>query len=326
MNNATRNPIIALLAALALLLAGCTGPTTLESTTTSEAGSEETQASDPNSSTEPGTSEAPDPDVEYGEITGIVTDDSQLPVANASIVLDNDAQETVSNLDGTFALSYVDPGTHDLTVVKEGFTNQSLRINVEPGKTAQAAITLVAEATVSDYVETFVQTGFVLCGVAVRPPTLYNVGTSVCNPLGADKFKLNYKVPTWENVTGVWLETSWTSTQVFGNGLQANWWIMVPGGQLNGYLAIDNGTSPLTIPVPRQALEDFYVYVNQKGLDQCSGDVGCGLEGWHFAYSSALGSSSPADFAVLINQTYNEYVTIFHRVPFPETFTALPPP
>lgn len=319
-----RNPVMLFAASLTLVLAGCMGPSTLESTTTSDASSDQPQASDPILSTGPATSDAPDPEVEYGEINGIVTDDSQLPIAAASIVLDDDTQSTESNPDGTFALSYVDAGTHDLTIKKDGFTDQTLRVTVEPGVTADLKITMVAVASAAEYVETIVKTGFVLCGVAVRPPTLGNTGASVCNPLGADQFSLNYQVPTWENVTGVYLETTWTSSQVLGNGLQANWWIMVPGGQLNGYLAIDNGTSPLTIAVPRQALEDFYVYVNEQGLDQCSGDVGCGLEGWHFAYSSMLGASAPADFAVLVNQSYDEYVTIFHRVPFPETFTALP--
>lgn len=323
MHNAT-NPTIVFLAALALLLAGCTNPSTLESTTTSEPTSDEPATTDPGSSTEPGNTFAPDAEVEYGDITGIVTDDSQLPLGNASIVLDNGVQETESNVDGTFALSYVDAGTHDLAIIKEGYTDQSLRVNVPPGETTRVTITMVAVASVSEYAETFVQTGFVLCGFSVRPPTMGSVGLSLCNPLGVDTYRQNYQVPTWENVTGLWLETSWSSTQVAGNGLQANWWIMVPGGQLNGYLAIDNGTSPLSIPVPRQALEDFYVYVNQKGLDQCSGDVGCGLESWHFSYASALGPSAPVDFSVLVNQAYDEYVTIFHRVPFPETFTAMP--
>ena len=315
-----RTPTLAALLILVAAVAGCVGDDAVSGRPVGVS-KQNDATGQAESSAVPESADAP-----VGEIGGTVVDDSMIPIANATVDLDGETYVTITKEDGTFALTYVPTGTHELRVRKDGHLDHTSRVVVVEAERIEVKVTLVQTASAEEFVETKTQSGMVVCGASLRNPVTPITNTIlICNGLGVDKMKILWTVPTYENITGLWIETTWKSTQALGDQLVVTWRGVMPGGDVRGgtYLGVFSGKNPLSNGMSRQHLEDYYVDANKKDLSQCSGKK-CGMEGWHAAHASTLGSSSPVDFSIMINQAFDVYVTYFHRVPFPTTFTALP--
>jgi len=74
-----------------------------------------------------------------GTLTGRVIDESSLPLAGATLLLNAEAI-TVSDADGFFDLRDLPAGQHDLTVTYIGFTDFAEAVRIEAGKTTEVDV------------------------------------------------------------------------------------------------------------------------------------------------------------------------------------------
>ena len=89
-------------------------------------------------------------------ITGIVTDQQQTVIANATVTVVNLQtglkREVRSGEDGSFLITQVPPGDYELTVSLEGFTTKTSRLDLVLGTTTLLNFTMEVGAA-SDVIE-----------------------------------------------------------------------------------------------------------------------------------------------------------------------------
>lgn len=257
-----------------------------------------------------------------GAIAGTLVDSSLLPVAGANVTLDDAADVSVSSAAGEFGFSFVEPGAHQLRATADGFATVITQVDVEAGEVARVNIETEPVAGNVSYHETFTESGRIGCSLAVWQPTTavaHNQPVGLC-VLIEPGFSTAFPIDSIEDVSGFWIETTWESTQVAGDGFTTFW----PFGNESGrsYIGIFNGSSPLSDPVPPSVFEAF-IEANGRSRSMCA-ETGCRLDGWHYTYANTLDNAYPVDFAVQVDQSYDDYVTVFHGSKFPDRFTALP--
>jgi TonB-linked SusC/RagA family outer membrane protein len=76
------------------------------------------------------------------DVTGVVRDAQGAPVEGASVFLQPLSKGTVTDKDGRFTFTNIDPGTYTLEISYVGFETQSRSITVKAGSTAPISITL----------------------------------------------------------------------------------------------------------------------------------------------------------------------------------------
>lgn len=120
-------------------------------------------------------------DESSGAILGQVVDEELLPVANATVTLEDDHGKrltTPSAHDGAFAFSDLDPGSYLILVSHDGYFNQTQRETVSAGQITELQMILELDPA-SDYVEVLPFRGIVdsatwragpSCLTIVQPP------------------------------------------------------------------------------------------------------------------------------------------------------------
>ena len=112
---------------------------------------------------------------EYGQLSGVITDDQGSPLPGASIVIESDAliggpRTQLSNESGNFIFIQLRPGEYTVTCQMEGFQgvkNEKVRVNLD--RTTQLIIQL---QMAGEFQETVVVTG----AAPVVDPTQTNIG------------------------------------------------------------------------------------------------------------------------------------------------------
>lgn len=104
--------------------------------------------------------QSPAQSITAGDITGTVTDPSGGVVASASVTVTNTgtnvSQQTATNAEGTYRVSFLTPGTYQVTVSASGFRTQARRglvVNAGQPTSASVQLTLATESQTVNVVE-----------------------------------------------------------------------------------------------------------------------------------------------------------------------------
>lgn len=267
-------------------------------------------------------------DDEHGGIAGRLTDDALLPIPGATLVLDDNTSTALTDDSGSFAFSLLTPGEHRVFADVAGYEPAALTIAVTAGEVAVAHVSLYARAANVSYAEVRSQNGMIGCSAAVWQPTnqaANNQPIGLC-VLTETRFLTQWDLPSFRDVSGVWLETTWRSNQVAGHGL-TTFWRVFEGTPAKvdkdmGWLRIYNGSSPLQGPIKPPEF-DKYLSKSPKGHDLCEAR-GCFMNGMHYTFANTLNNAYPVDFAIQAQQAFEDHVTVFHGPEFPAQYSALP--
>lgn len=280
-----------------------------------------------------------------GALAGLVLDDALQPVPEVLLVLDG-RLETISGPDGTFGFSRVPPGEYELVAAKEGFEQSQRLVLVEVQQITQVRVTLIPVGAALAYHETKIGTSFVGCGVGVRNQQLNSPpagvgGVALCSTLPVavqnatglrDRFRLDWRLGSLENMTGIFAETKWVSTQVLGKGMRVRWYFGASGGQLGPFLGERDAASPLSLRFPIALLRENATLTPTATASGAAGTVSatqcltqsCPFVSFHYAGRNNLGPQYPADMGLALQQRLDDYLTAFYFEAFPEQFSALP--
>ena len=105
-----------------------------------------------------------------GHITGVIIDTELIPIAEADVVVMPGDHVVLTDLEGTFVVGPVEPGTYTVSVSKRGYASKDQQVTVT--ETDEAKIRLTLEAVASDvpYHETFTEAMYLICHVVVPNP------------------------------------------------------------------------------------------------------------------------------------------------------------
>lgn len=287
--------------------------------------------SSPRSSDDPGSL----PDLlteDTGAIVGLVIDDALSPLPAATLILDG-TQQTTSALDGSFSFPRIEPGTHAIVATTPGFVDAAQEVGVIAGEIAKVRLTLTSAAAAAAFYETKILTGLIGCGSAVLVAGIQP--TPVCAPTQTvgpsldsvnrhlTDFVLGERQPDW---VGFWVETVWVSTQALGGNMNVDWYTVSAPAGTAGRVSDQIDEADLEGPSPLRA--SFRVNATQgNATSQVSGQTAfcqktCILSGYHFASATRV----TPDFGVglMVQQRFDDYLTLFHYGDLPAEFSALP--
>ncbi|MGJ5642714.1 TonB-dependent receptor [Formosa sp. S-31] len=88
-----------------------------------------------------------------GQVQGIITDQNNITVPGASILIEELTKGAVSDFNGKFTLVNVEPGTYNLNIMYLGYAKYSQEITVNAGQTTNLQIKLTEETTELDEVQ-----------------------------------------------------------------------------------------------------------------------------------------------------------------------------
>lgn len=193
---------------------------------------------------------------ETGVIRGVVVDETIVPVPEATVTLVESEMETLTNENGAFTFSGLEPGIHIVQVSKAEYNTTQSSVTVEAGvdKPAVLKIQLPRDPSSLPYVQTFQFDGFIACSTR-----LVVIGFALCSAVGGfdDDFARNYdaeKTPEW-----IQSELIWRSTQPVGDELSFSITCLsgspCPDGQRT--IARHEGPSPLLLQINRTTSEEF---------------------------------------------------------------------
>lgn len=158
-----------------------------------------------------------------GVIRGVVIDETISPVPGARVVLVSQDSETITDADGIFIFSDLEPGPYFLKVSKLGFAGLQASTTVTAGvyKPPIVRVMLTSDPESLPYLDEFVWSGFFTCSTAafqvcpaVDEFVLCTAGS--CDTL-KDEFMYQVEIespPTWINT-----ELVWEATQVLAKEL-----------------------------------------------------------------------------------------------------------
>lgn len=226
-------PILAVLASLALLLAGCS----------------DASVEDPDDIIlgEPG----------LGSVAGIVADAALNPLEGVTVTLMADEREAATDSEGAFTFSNVEPGTHFLKAHKLGYheVQQSLEVEAD-ARAPLVKILMEVDAETRPHVQELVFDGFIECSttyvaLCAVPDTVTDLLGQP--PLTNDQFIVYHELdetdPDW-----VQSEMVWDSTQELSDRLWL-WHSFAKQDEFQGSFGHQTGTSPLLMTTSSADIE-----------------------------------------------------------------------
>ncbi len=265
-----------------------------------------------------------------GGILGVVLDDQQLPIANATVYI-GDEERGKSNDTGHFRIAPVDPGRHGVWAAKENYHDGRVDVNVVEGQLATVMIVLEFLPGKAPYHEVLIGSGVIQCGFAITDPVRFqNDHLAACAAPEAfagvstgDEFATFFDMGDGFDggQTGFWGETEWDSTQLLGRGMKVNWWITEEpvaedvDNAPRAFLGRFVGLSPVQARIAAGPFVDAERAV-------CVETASCFAMATH--YPSANNTNAPVDVGFVLNQQYSDYYTAFFNAPVPVEYSSLP--
>lgn len=239
-------------------------------------------------------------------LTGRVLTADYLPIPNATVRLQNPAQETTTGPDGAYAFHDVPPGERIVTAGASGYDHLSQRVVLSLGSTAELDFLLEASGADLAYNETIPWDGFVSCMAAYGP-----------NPEDADHMDCGgwddtddrartFKIePAARHVI---VEMDWEET----THLSEHMMVLLSNPDTQTPLGQGAGAAPVKIVIPVDATVRNF-------------DAGGPLHVEVRPAPSLTGPEAGIDGGAAIQQPFSVYVTVFYHQPAPAEFTATPP-
>lgn len=104
-------------------------------------------------------------DPSLGTLRGVVVDAAIRPLAGANVTMTPGGQQAETGDDGLFAIAGVAPGSYALRVVRAGYVEQSLTVQVEAGEGPIVRVQLELVPSDLRYAQTYKFDGYYECGV-----------------------------------------------------------------------------------------------------------------------------------------------------------------
>ena len=235
-----------------------------------------------------------------GLIRGVVLDPAIVPVASATVRLSPGEIETITNEDGAFLFSDLEPGTYFLEVSKIGFTTSQTSSEVVAGddKPPIVKVQIVPDPGSLPVIEPFQFNGHIMCS-AVTPA----VRVAICSVPGlagidtGDDFITYLPISTVPDFAQA--ELIWKSTQPLGEELAL---------QNFGGSRSSSGPSPQMI----NGAVDYWA-------ENTVGDNGEELSFRVFAGGlEATQAGGTWGFGITLDQSFEMFIHVFYNMTPPE--------
>ncbi len=181
-----------------------------------------------------------------GVIRGVVVDESIVPIAGASIVIESVGLEATTNAEGLFGFKDLDPGFYTLSVDAEGYQAVQTQANVEAGVSDPPAVrvSLLLDPSELPFANPLQFNGYLDCSFST--PAYRVAACGITNPGGV--FQDNFLGEHHDqDIAATWIQAEmvWKSTQPAGDAMM---FTMEDSASDGGHIGDDaQGESPLVI-------------------------------------------------------------------------------
>jgi hypothetical protein len=264
-----------------------------------------------------------------GGLDGLVHDDNLLPLADAQVgLLGTDIAPATTDAAGKFSFSHLAPGNYKVAAQRLGYEATAKAVDVPSGAVATVDLTLVAVAVKEAFSEVLHGRGLFGCGMSWRPAVLVS-GIAVCGVVAGtqfDDFLLRFKLTgSTKDWKGAVYEMRWKSSQAFGKGLSVNFEVDGCSNTAKSTFQRIRGSSPLRAWQNTSVVEDRLANNTDSG---CSSKTNCTpkactIQSRVFSNPDTLGASSPADVGITIQQTFEQFISVFYNGEAPLTYTVV---
>lgn len=244
-----------------------------------------------------------------GSVVGTVVDDEFVPLKDAIVGFIDPYQATKTDQFGHFEIGLLAPAKRNLYVIHLGHMADGKRIEIKVGQATEVLFILPVLPIEEPWVDVVYRVARFSQNVRIDPMA------SSTLPL------LNSTVHEWRvkdkphALEGLYLEAEWTQSQTLSGGIRIAFGLGRTSSR-ETFFTLD-GKSPLAQGVNRTEIEDVW----KRSLSVCVKDP-CYLR-WS-ATPSTKTTNLPVDFGIMIDQSFEVYVSHFFRMQRPETYTALP--
>lgn len=250
-------------------------------------------------------------DSSTGAITGLVQDDSLVPLAGVTLGILEKNIETTSGKNGEYSFNALAPGTYRVVATKLGYQTTAKAAEVRAGQVSPLNLIMTPVATLKDpHVETIIAQGYIACGFAT--PVVVVSNTNVCAWDTNHKPQIDFDVVKAKDPKAIVLELTWQrATSATATDLAYGLW-KDPGCQpppcesANRISEVD-GESPLQLVVLEK---QFDKKLNPEGPTR-------------FSALTFVGTSQAV--VVVYQQRVTHYISIFYDAEPAADFTAIPP-
>jgi hypothetical protein len=270
-------------------------------------------------------------DAERGGLVGSVTDDSLLPIGNATVVVDGLGLVTSTDFAGRFAFSLLAPGPVRILVSHPAYEELWREVEIVAGEPAELQAVLVPLPSSLPYHTLREGNGRIMCSVAARP----GLGVGVCaiaqtaaGGLGEEpRVDIELSATNFSTIRTLVLETQWQPAQLGAGGLHVTWehaqdWNQLSSGpERRIILGQVNGDSPLHLRLEQTDMAPLFE--DAAPMKYCAYFGPCTLSGIGYAHASTAGASSPADGGAYVDQPFRHFVSEFFVEPAPADYTAV---
>lgn len=257
-------------------------------------------------------------------LSGVVVDDLIQPLEGAVITVEG--EEATTDASGRFRITGLTAGSYRAVAAKEGFLAAELTVELAGGEVVEVQFILVPLASAAAFHETFRRAGFIGCSAASRNPA-ESFQLAVCGVVqvlgiqGVDEFITDFNDPGMgPDVVGAWGETTWQPNQATSQRMYVIWWVQPearqPGDIDGGKVNETTGTSPVRVSLTKEQIAN----ANQSDQPQCP-EMDCVFIAGHGA---AYDETQNPSLVLMVQQRYEDFLTLFHGGRFPSDFSALP--
>ncbi len=237
-----------------------------------------------------------------GVIRGVVVSPSITPIEGVSVTIRSTGDQAMSNADGEFSFSDLEPGTYFLRAEKLGHNATDSSVEVVAGVDRPPIVRILLESNLAalPMVEILEFEGFLQCSV-----TAVVIGGNICGlvdivtgqPL--DSPLMSYELAA--QPTFIQSEMVWESTQPLGGELQLMYsW---SDDACEPFLCDEEtaGTSPLVLSLDEEGVDtigfgrdhDLMIRVFNQGLAESSGTLGLTFEQRFTVFTTVFYGFSP---------------------------------
>jgi hypothetical protein len=269
-----------------------------------------------------------------GRIEGRVQDEELRPLEGAEVALFGAPTSTLTDATGEFVIENVAIGVQRVVARRLGFEDAIVKVDVVAGLSSRLQITLDAVPIVEPFHVAHSQRGSVGCGIAYRPTAAGISGAAVCGGLALltnqstiDQFQLKWELGgPYDRWAGSVLEMQWSSNQ-FDRGL----WVRLETdgcpGDAHALWADARGKSPIAAVHGEDSLRGAKARNAQSECPDAANCApsGCRLSSRVFADAQTLGTDSPVDVGVAVQQTFTQHWSQFFNQEAPAGYTAVVP-
>lgn len=244
-----------------------------------------------------------------GSVAGTVVDEEFVPLKDAIVGFIDPYQATKTDEGGRFEIGQLAPAKRNLYVIHLGHQADGKRIEIKVGQATEVLFVLPVLPVEEPWVDIVYRVGRFAQNVRIDP-----VSSSTLPFLNATNHQWRIKDKP-QALEGLFLETKWTQSQSLSGGIRITFGLGLTASR-ETFFTLD-GKSPLAEGVNRTQIENVW----KRTATVCVKEP-CYLR-WS-ATPSTKTTNLPVDFGIMIDQSFEVYVSHFYRMERPETYTALP--